>query len=425
MEAFGKSFDEARDADLIDHFRELACARAAHELDRAGISLDQGPRALERFRLAAAHHRENALLRARLAARDRRIDKAHAVPRRACSSSRARLAEAVVWSTSTLPFAMPASAPSLPSVTARTSSSLPTQMKTARAPARLARASPPPCRHARDPSIGLRARAVEDGDRVTLGREMARHGKAHHAETDECHLLAHCLAPPSVTVAADAPPRANSSPRGKPILARARNILKWPARVLLAIFLVAGFAIHGVWVWLHHSLPQVEGTIALPGLTHPVEVLRDRYGIPHIYAETRWDALFALGFVHAQDRLFQMDFARRVGQGRLSELLGPLGQSADKFIRTLDLAGASERALVHLPESTRTALEAYAAGVNAFLVWNKKPLPPEFTLLGYRPEAWRPADSALIIKLMALSSRAMPWRDRQRRARQGARTGRA
>lgn len=187
-----------------------------------------------------------------------------------------------------------------------------------------------------------------------------------------------------------------------PILARALNILKWPARVLLAFVLVAGFVIHGVWVWLHHSLPQVEGTIALPGLAHRVDVLRDRYGIPHIYAESRWDALFALGFVHAQDRLFQMDFARRIGEGRLSELLGPLGESADKFMRTLDLAGASERALAHLPEETRIALAAYAAGVNAFLVWNKKPLPPEFTLLAYRPEPWRPADSALIIKLMAL-----------------------
>jgi penicillin amidase len=195
---------------------------------------------------------------------------------------------------------------------------------------------------------------------------------------------------------------ANPNRREKSTLARARNILKWPVRVLLAIIVVVGFVTHGVWVWLHHSLPQVEGTIALPGLTHPVDILRDRYGIPHIYAETRPDALFALGFVHAQDRLFQMEFARRIGQGRLSELLGPPGKSTDKLMRTLDLAGASERALAHLPASTRMALDAYAAGVNAFLAWNKKPLPPEFTLLGFRPEAWRPADSALIIKLMAL-----------------------
>lgn len=195
---------------------------------------------------------------------------------------------------------------------------------------------------------------------------------------------------------------ADSIPRGRPILARAKKFLKWAAGVLLVLLLVAGLFVHAAWLRLHHSLPQIEGAIALQGLSRPVDVLRDRHGIPHIYAEAEWDAYFALGFVHAQDRLFQMDFARRIGQGRLSELLGPIGLSADEFIRTLDLRGASERAFVHLPPATRAVLEAYATGVNAFLAWNAKPLPPEFTLLAYRPERWRPADSILIIKLMAL-----------------------
>lgn len=197
-------------------------------------------------------------------------------------------------------------------------------------------------------------------------------------------------------------PNGPPAPRTPPARASIRSALKWTARGLVALALLIGLAVHALWVRLHHSLPQIEGTIALEGLTAPVDVLRDRYGVPHIFAESERDAFFALGFVHAQDRLFQMDFARRTGQGRLAELLGPRARAADRLIRSLDLGRASERALAHVPEPARRALEAYAQGVNAFLTWNTRPLPPEFTLLGYRPEPWRPADSILIVKLLAL-----------------------
>src|SRR5262249_43561058 len=112
------------------------------------------------------------------------------------------------------------------------------------------------------------------------------------------------------------------------------------------------------------------------------------------------------GFVHAQDRLWQMELQRRTGQGRLSELFGERTFTTDVFLRTLDLYGHAERSLAGLPPETLSALEAYARGVNAFLprpVGGLEPrLPPEFLLLRHAPEPWRAADSAVIAKLMAL-----------------------
>jgi penicillin amidase len=138
-----------------------------------------------------------------------------------------------------------------------------------------------------------------------------------------------------------------------------------------------------------------------------VEVVRDREGVPHIFAKTTDDLYMALGFVHAQDRLWQMELQRRAGQGRLSEIFGERTFGADVFLRTLDLYGHAERSLAGLPAAAAQALEAYARGVNAYI---KRPvglieprLPPEFLLLRHQPEPWRPADSIVIIKLMALS----------------------
>ena len=143
-----------------------------------------------------------------------------------------------------------------------------------------------------------------------------------------------------------------------------------------------------------------------PACPQPVEVVRDHEGVPHIFAKTTDDLYMALGFVHAQDRLWQMELQRRTGQGRLSEIFGERTFTTDVFLRTLDLYGHAERSLAGLPAETRSALEAYARGVNAFLnapVGRLEPrLPPEFLLLRHEPEPWRPADSAVIAKLMAL-----------------------
>ncbi|HVJ10106.1 MAG TPA: penicillin acylase family protein, partial [Burkholderiales bacterium] len=129
-------------------------------------------------------------------------------------------------------------------------------------------------------------------------------------------------------------------------------------------------------------------------------MLRDRHGIPHIYASSLEDAHFALGFVHAQDRLWQMEMNRRIGAGRLSEVLGAAALETDRFMRTLGLRGVAEANLRHYDAETRRLLDAYAAGVNAFL--EQRPvLPPEFWLLGITPEPWSAIDSVLWTKVMA------------------------
>ena len=164
---------------------------------------------------------------------------------------------------------------------------------------------------------------------------------------------------------------------------------------LVAVVLAGGYA------YLRQSLPQMSGTLALPGLGAPVEVIRDSNAIPHIYAKSILDANFALGFVHAQDRLWQMDMNRRVAAGRLSEVFGAATLDTDRFLRTLGVYRVAEKTFEKLDADTRHGLEAYAAGFNAFLATRSGPLPPEFLILGVEPEPWRPADTIAWAKMMA------------------------
>ncbi len=177
--------------------------------------------------------------------------------------------------------------------------------------------------------------------------------------------------------------------------------MKIALRVFSALLLVIVLALLAGYTWLRQSLPQLDGTLSLSGLKAPVDIVRDRYGVPHIYAGSVEDAYFALGFVHAQDRLWQMEMNRRIGSGRLSEVLGPATLDADKFLRTLGVHRAAEATLQHLSAKARRQLDAYAAGVNAYLAQRGGPLPPEFLLTGARPEPWRSADSVAWIKMMA------------------------
>ena len=153
-------------------------------------------------------------------------------------------------------------------------------------------------------------------------------------------------------------------------------------------------------MYLRLSLPKVEGELRLAGLSAQVEVQRDRYGIPHIYARSLEDAVFGLGFVHAQDRLWQMEMNRRLAAGRMAEILGPAALETDRFLRTLGVRRAAEANLLQLEPETRKLLDAYAAGVNAFLATDPV-LPVEFLLTGAHPEPWTPLDSAAWIKMMA------------------------
>ncbi len=144
------------------------------------------------------------------------------------------------------------------------------------------------------------------------------------------------------------------------------------------------------------------GDIAIASLDAPVSVVRDEQGVPHIFAEDRLDAYRALGFVHAQDRFFQMELARRTAAGRLSEVVGPLGLRGDRFMRTLGIHRLAEASVVRLSPDARAAVDAYSDGVNAWISSPNRRRPPEMIVLGLDPEPWRPADSAAWVRLMAL-----------------------
>jgi len=171
---------------------------------------------------------------------------------------------------------------------------------------------------------------------------------------------------------------------------------------LLLLLLVLG---GGAYLHLRSSLPQVSGSVAVKGLTGPVTIARDADGVPTITAGSDADAVFGLGFAHAQDRLFQMEMMRRLGAGRLSEVIGEQTVPIDKQMRVLGLYRAAKAQFDALSEPARRGLQAYADGVNAYLATRGgafAALPPEFLLLRFSPEPWQPADSLVWGKLMAL-----------------------
>lgn len=173
------------------------------------------------------------------------------------------------------------------------------------------------------------------------------------------------------------------------------------SRILLAILALALLAAVSGYVVLRSSLPRTSGTIVVPQLAAELRITRDEHGVPHIVAQSLEDAYFGLGFVHAQDRLWQMEFQRRVAAGRLAEVVGAAAVPTDRFIRTLGVYRAAEAAMAWLDPTTIDALQAYANGVNAFLATRSGVLPPEFILFGHEPEPWQPADTIAWAKMMA------------------------
>src|SRR5271165_1509654 len=168
---------------------------------------------------------------------------------------------------------------------------------------------------------------------------------------------------------------------------------------LLALLIVLG---GGCYLYLRSALPQTDGRIALAGPKAEIRVERDADGVPRIIAQDDEDLAFGLGFVHAQERLFQMELQRRYGAGRLSEIFGPQAVATDRQMRVLGLYRAAEAEIPFLSATVRRGIEAYAAGVNAFLASRRGALPPEFLLLRFTPEPWRPADTLVWGKLMAV-----------------------
>ncbi len=199
-----------------------------------------------------------------------------------------------------------------------------------------------------------------------------------------------------------------------------RRVRLWTLRLGAALAVTAIAAGGTGLLWLRSSLPQLDGGLRLPGLEAPVQILRDRYGVPTIRAGNAADAAFGLGFVHAQDRFAQMELMRRSGSGRMSELVGSIALGFDRYTRGLGLRRQAESQAAALPADLRQVAEAYAAGVNAWLGARSGALPWELAILFYAPEPWSVADSMLWGRLMAISL-AGNWQAEAMRAQMATR----
>ncbi len=169
--------------------------------------------------------------------------------------------------------------------------------------------------------------------------------------------------------------------------------------IVLPALLLMWFAYQTYFV---AALPQTSGIQALKDLTHDIEISRDKNGVPFIQAQSDSDVYFAMGYVHAQDRMWQLEVQRRISQGRLSEVFGKTTVPQDVWIRTLGLYERAKSSEKHLSQQALSSLQSYAAGINAWLETDPT-LPIEFTLYGVEPEPWTVSDSLAWIKVFALN----------------------
>lgn len=181
---------------------------------------------------------------------------------------------------------------------------------------------------------------------------------------------------------------------------------RWLTRFVTALIALTVAAAALVYYFASGSLPDYDAARPVPGISAPVEIVRDTANVPHVFGATDADVFFGLGYAHAQDRLWQMMMLRRTVQGRLSEMFGPRTVKVDELMRRLDLYTLSARSVAAQDDQTRAALEAYAAGVNAWIeTVNAEALgrgAPEFFLFPAEIAYWQPADSLAILKLMGV-----------------------
>ncbi|AKI00152.1 penicilin amidase [Hoeflea sp. IMCC20628] len=182
-----------------------------------------------------------------------------------------------------------------------------------------------------------------------------------------------------------------------------KGLIKFILLLIPLVVMAAGAAM----LWASRSQAPVDGAMQITGLGAEVSITRDTNGVPHIKAKTRADVAAGLGFAHAQDRLWQMEVSRMAGQGRLSEMFGEATVTTDIWLRTMGIHEAAEASMRVMDTDTLAMLEGYARGVNAWMertpqVFSSR-LPPEYLILGYRPEPWRAVDSLTAIKMMSIS----------------------
>jgi len=178
-----------------------------------------------------------------------------------------------------------------------------------------------------------------------------------------------------------------------------QKILKRPAIVAVCLLI---FILSTLFVYFIATKTKLDGEFTAPGLSAPVTIKFDDNAVPHIQAQTNEDALFALGYLHASERPWQMEFNRRLASGKLSEVLGDSALGIDKFIRTLGIRRAAEKQFENYPIESKRMIQAYSDGVNAGYKRLGWALPPEFMILGTEPGIWSPADTIAWSLMMAL-----------------------
>ena len=183
-------------------------------------------------------------------------------------------------------------------------------------------------------------------------------------------------------------------------------LFRWAVRGVTAVLVLAAMALGLAYYFAARSLPDYDVTRAVRGISAPIEIVRDHSNVPHIFGETDADVFFALGYAHAQDRLWQMVMLRRTAQGRLSEMFGRRTLGVDELMRRFDLYPLAQEAVAVQDESTGAALQAYAQGVNAWLdrvnAEARGRGAPEFFFFSNEISPWVPADSLAVMKLMGV-----------------------
>ena len=184
------------------------------------------------------------------------------------------------------------------------------------------------------------------------------------------------------------------------------TLFRWLMRIFGALAALVGLVVLGLYFFLSRSLPDYNERFTLTEISAPVEIVRNTHNVPHIFGETDRDVFFALGFAHAQDRLWQMQMLRRTAQGRLSEVFGRRTVRIDELMRRLDLYGLARSSVAAQDDDTQAALVAYSEGVNAWLrLTNERARgrgAPEFFVFPSEMALWQPADSLAILKLLSV-----------------------
>ena len=184
------------------------------------------------------------------------------------------------------------------------------------------------------------------------------------------------------------------------------TVFRWLVRITTGVLVLAFVVVLAADYFLSRSLPDYDEDFVVSGISGPIEIVRNNADVPHIFAQNDEDAFFALGFAHAQDRLWQMTMLRRTAQGRLSEIFGERTLGIDELMRRFDLYDLSLQSVSVQDAPTKAALEAYSKGVNSWIsqvnLGARGRGAPEFFLFEPTIDAWAPADSIAIIKLMAV-----------------------